>query len=126
MIGARRGLPFCTALVAALLLTGCGSSKWRFGVEGPGGRATTKAHVISEPPGADITLNGRPLQKAPFYVPVKYPYKTAVYHRRISFPYPHSEEKEVKRYVENVFTFEAFKVGYYPAKVTLKFVGEEE
>jgi hypothetical protein len=110
--------------VAALLLTGC-TSRWQFHRFAPGGSVTTQVEVTTSPPGADVTVNGKPLAKAPFVVPVKYPFEVRVFERRNALPYPHREERRVRDYDRNRFTFRAVLVGYTTAEKVVRLNGEE-
>ena len=106
------------------LLAGC-TSKWQFHRIAPGGHVTTDVHVTTSPPGADVTVNGSPLAKAPFVVPVKYRFEVRVFERRNALPYPHREERRVRDYSRNRFNFRAVLVGYTMAEEVVRLNGEE-
>ena len=114
-----------TVVAAALLLGGC-ASKWVCAQDAPGDYATTRVKVTTDPPGGDVSVNGNRLGKAPFVVPIRYPYQLKVYERRNFWPYPHREEKETRYYFQNGYTFQAFLVGHSMAQRELRLFGEEE
>lgn len=112
------------ALALVALAAGC-TSPWRFERERPPDRTVTEVTVKSEPPGAEITLNGAYQSETPFVVPVRYPFHRRIYRRKRYFPVPTWEEREVPTYYHNEFTFRAARTGYHPAGKTITLHGEE-
>ena len=113
-----------TVLAAGLFLAGC-SSKWRYIREAPRGKVTTVVVVKSNPPGAEILLDGEYLGVTPFEMPVIYAYEARVYQRRETVPIPKVAEKIVKSYNHNVLEFEATLLDHAVRKQTVTMEGQE-
>ena len=110
--------------VALLSLTGCSAwSNWIYAREGPPGKSTTEVTIVTDPPGAEISINGKYLGESPLIVPVRYAYDMRIFVRRKTVP-PELEEKRVKIYTENEFVFSAYSTGYRRAKTTIFLHGE--
>ena len=113
------------ALVAVLLLAGCASSRWRFVRNRPDETMETRVTVRSEPPGAEVLLNGKYMGVTPFAVPVRYPCEVRVYERREALPYLHVESKETRTWKGNEFTFRFRLPGHHETERKLTLTGEE-
>ncbi len=114
------------ALVLLFLTAGCTSSRWQYLRTRPTQTATTKVTVRTDPSGAEVSINGDYLGEAPVVVPVMYNVEVKVYGRRTVFPYPQRETRELKTWVQNVFTFSAIKTGYSETKAEVTLRGNEE
>ena len=124
--GSRAPGAVLLALGAALLLGGCKtSSQWQFVRRGPSRKIVTKVLVRTEPTGAEISVNGNFVGRAPVEIPIRYAKSTKVYERRNYAPYPHVEERELPEYSGNTFTIGAYVVGYHKAEEQLELTGEE-
>ncbi len=92
--------------------------------ERPPGKATTEVTLRTIPEGAEVSVNGTYLARAPLVVPLRYPALVQVYERRRFLPWPHVESRELPRY-ERTFRFEALLPGFEPGTVDVFPQGEQ-
>jgi hypothetical protein len=117
-------VPAGAVLLFALLLAGC-AGQWVFHHEGPPDRATTDILVKTEPTGADVSVNGEYIGRAPLVVPLRYTVETRVYERRRYLPWPHVETRELPSYGRE-FRFTAHAPGWAEAEQIVIPAGEEK
>ena len=101
------------------------SSRWQFLRYGESGKITTKVVVRTEPPGAEVSVNGRRQGTAPIEIPIRYTYATKVYERKEYVPYPQFEQRKLRTYEGNEFTIGAFVIGYREETKKVELKGEE-
>jgi hypothetical protein len=122
----RTALAAALAAAAALLVAGCTASRWQYTRTRPYEHPVTRVTVRSDPPGAEVSLNGDYMGETPFVVPVRYRCEVMVYERRQALPYLHVETKELRTYSSNVFELHFRKYGFRDATRELTLNGEEE
>ena len=108
----------------ALLSAGC-PGKWAHHREGAPGHSKTEVTVVTDPPKADVSVNGEYLGRAPLIVPLEYPHEVRVYERRRYLPWPRIETREVPIFTV-AFTFSAVATGYAVAEEKIVPQGEEK
>jgi len=114
------------ALGVLLAAGGCKtSSRWTLLRHGPSGKITTKVTVRTNPPGAEVNVNGKFQGPAPIEIPIRYTYSTKIYERKEYVPYPQFEQKELRSYDKNEFTIGAYVVGYREASEKIELNGEK-
>jgi hypothetical protein len=119
-------LVVAAALLFLMSVAGCTTSDWKFVRTRPADRLTTNVTVRTDPPGAEVSLNGDYLGESPIRVPVMYPVEIKVYERRVAVPFPKVESRDLKTYVFNVFTFTAYRTGYHEGRAEVTLRGNEE
>ena len=122
----RRRLGVVPALLLLACAVGCTSSRWQYVRARPDQTTTTNVTVRTDPTGAEVSINGQYCGDSPVRVPVMYPVEIKVYERRNVVPYPHIDSKELKTYVQNVFTFTAVRTGYRETRAEVTLLGNEE
>jgi hypothetical protein len=116
------GMVIVAVLGTVLFAGGC--SQWQFVRDKADGKGTTLVRIRTEPPGADISVNGNAIGVSNLEVPIRYPSRVGLYQRREYLPYPHVAETEIESFYKNDFTITAYLVGYFPMKTTITLNGE--
>lgn len=113
------------AVLFVLISSACTSSRWQYVRDRPPGKTTTEVTVRTNPENAEVRLRDKYMGQSPVVIPIRYSCEVKVYQRRVALPYPQVEERELKTWVGNEFTFQIFKPGYARTERTVTLNGEE-
>jgi hypothetical protein len=115
------------ALAGFLLVLGGCAKEWHRIREEGSVRIQTEVVVHTDPPGADVTVNGERRGATPVRIPFIYRYRKVIWGRRVSYGvYREPEERMVPEYFNNIFDVELVKPGFELETHELMLRGEKE
>jgi len=122
----RRSLTLLALTVVILTLSTCARSWYRVREE-ESERVRTEVKIFSEPPGADVNINGKHIGATPIMVPMQYRYRRVIYARERSYAVVRdTEERMIPEYINNVFEVTVTKPGYEGQVHHLQLRGEKD